>query len=306
LRRESVAVAIPVAMLLGVTAIWGWTFLIVKDAVHVYPVGAFLGLRFVLAAILLTPVFVRGISWPSLRAGLFIGGPLAAGYLFQTIGLTDTSAANAGLLTGLFVVLTPLVDWLIFRARAPWITVVAAAVGVAGTGLLTAGSVHGLRWGDVLEVLTALSFALQIVLLARVPRELPAGQVAFGQIVLAAGAFSVLGAGTASRAGLPTGQVLTAVLITAVLASALAFWIQTWVQQRLSASRTAIILLGEPAFAAGFAVWLGGERLDAVQWLGAALILLALLGHETVLALTGRSSIQPAMEPTTTATPGTA
>ncbi|HEV3312227.1 MAG TPA: DMT family transporter, partial [Chloroflexota bacterium] len=85
----------------------------------------------------------------------------------------------------------------------------------------------------------------------------------------------------------PDAKVWLAIFITGGLASALAFWVQTFVQQRIRPARTAIILLGEPAFATAFAVWLGGERLNDLQWLGAGLILVSLLAHEAWMATRG-------------------
>lgn len=286
MRRQRLRTLGPVAMLLGITAVWGWTFLIVKDAIRSYPVPSFLALRFVVAALLLSPFALRHASSRQLRIGLMIGLPLTAGYLFQTVGLLTTSAANAGLLTGLFVILTPLLDWLMYRSPVRSFTLAAAGLGFAGTALLTIFSVHGLTIGDGFEFLTAIAFAIQIVWLGRYSAGASSAQLAFGQVGLAAVVFlAVAGVDHGGGFRLPSSGVWAAILITGGLASALAFWVQTWVQQRMPASRAAIILLGEPAFAAAFAVWLGGERLGPVQWLGAALILLSLLIHETWMAM---------------------
>lgn len=278
----------PTAMLVGVTAIWGWTFLIVKDAVASYPVPAFLALRFVLATVLLAPFAWRGLSKKSIGIGLLIGMPVGAGYLFQTAGLTTTGAVDAGLLTGLFVILTPILDRLIYRAPLAKVTVGSALTGLVGTGLLTLQSSHGVGLGDILEVLTALAFAVQIVWLGRYSSGQPSMPMALGQVAPVAMVCMVLTAVTeGSGFRWPDAQVWLAILITGGLASALAFWVQTFVQQRIPPSRTAIILLGEPAFATAFAVWLGGERLNAAQWAGAALILLSLLAHEAWMATRG-------------------
>lgn len=275
----------PTGLLLGVTAIWGWTFLIVKDAVHSYPVPTFLALRFVLAAILLAPLTFGRLSRRDLKIGLWIGIPLAAGYWFQTVGLKTTSAANAGLLTGLFVIFTPILDRVIYRTALAPITLAAAVVGLCGTACLTLTGSHGLTVGDVFEILTAVAFALQLVWLGRYAPGGSSAQLAFGQLSTAAIIFTLVAAlgGAPSLLSTPR-SVWLAVLITGALASALAFWIQTFVQQRIPPARTAIILLGEPVFAAAFAVWLGGEHLQPIQWFGAALILLSLLLHEVWIA----------------------
>jgi len=271
-------------MLLGVTAIWGWTFLIVKDAVASYPVLAFLSLRFMLAVVLLAPFAVRGFSRKDLAAGLLIGIPVAFAYLFQTVGLTSTSAANAGLLTGLFVIFTPLLDAVLYRAAIARVTVAATVTGLAGTGFLTLAGSHGLHFGDFLEVLTAVGFAVQTVWLGHHTTGRSSMQLALGQMIPPAALFLILPGAQGAQFHWPSAAVWIAVFITGALASSLAFWVQTYVQQRIPPARAAIILLGEPAFAAAFAVWLGGERLSPVQWCGASLILLSLLLHELWMA----------------------
>jgi len=268
-------------MLLGITAIWGWTFLIVKDAVATYPVLNFLALRFVVATIVLAPFAFRRPTWKTLGVGAGIGLILGAGYLFQTAGLTRTSAANAGLLTGLFVILTPIFDRVFYGSRIAPVTVVAILAGFAGTGLLTLTGGHGPNLGDLLEVLTAVAFAIQIVWLGHYTSGHSSMQLAFGQMVPAAVVFLVLAtASQGMRFQWPSPWVWFAILLTGAVASALAFWVQTFVQQRMEPSRVALVLLGEPAFATLFAVWLGSERLSGPQWLGAALIFLSLLAHE--------------------------
>jgi drug/metabolite transporter (DMT)-like permease len=278
--------SLPVAMLVAITAIWGWTFLVVKEAVSSYPPLAFLALRFALAAILLAPLTLHRVSPRTLVTGGLVGFVLAAGYLCQTVGLQTTTAANAGLLTGLFVLFTPILDYLLYTELLTPITVLSVVLSLIGTGLLTlasgAGPLASFHIGDALEVLTAIAFALHIVLLGRYSGGHRAGQLAFAQMAVAALVFAI-GASIdgGGKWSMPAPSVWLAIVITGALASALAFWIQTFVQQRVSPARTAIILLAEPAFATVFAVWLGGERLTPLQWLGAIIILASLFAHET-------------------------
>jgi drug/metabolite transporter (DMT)-like permease len=113
---------LPAFLLLGITATWGWTFVVVKNALAVYAPLPFLAVRFTLAAGLLGLVLVGFRRRPLGRIGYGIGAVLAVAYLLQTVGLKSTSPANAGLLTGLFVVFVPLIEWLSARAcgRVPW------------------------------------------------------------------------------------------------------------------------------------------------------------------------------------------
>jgi drug/metabolite transporter (DMT)-like permease len=200
---------------------------------------------------------------------------LAAGYLLQTLGLQLTSPGNAGVITGLFVVFTPMLG-LAFRQRPEKRTVVALVAALGGTVLL-AGGPGRLGLGDLLVVGCALAFAFHIVLLSRWAPDLPAPQLAAAQMLACALAFTPAGL---VQFRPPTTSILVAVVITGLGASALAFWIQTWAQARLSAGRTALILASEPAWALFFAITLAGQRLDAVQAVGAGLVLAAVGGHE--------------------------
>jgi drug/metabolite transporter (DMT)-like permease len=268
-----------------VTAIWGYTFVVVRDAVRIYPVVPFLSLRFCLAALLLTPLLLRGHN--DLRAGILPGVALGAGYLCQTVGLQYTTASQAGLLTGLFVVFTPVLEMAVYRTGPRQVTVVAVIAAFTGTALLAApGGVAVSRLqvlGDGLEILTAIAFSVHLLLLGRATTGRDTGQLAFAQIATAAVAFTI-GASATGGYPSPDGQVWTALLITAGLATAAAFWIQTRVQQYLSPSRTALVLVLEPAFATLFGFLLAGDSFTRVQAAGAALILTAIVGHESVVA----------------------
>jgi drug/metabolite transporter (DMT)-like permease len=277
--------AFAIIALIVVTAIWGYTFVVVRDAVRIYPVVPFLSLRFCFAALLLSPLLLRGQS--DLRAGVLPGVALGAGYLTQTFGLEYTTASQAGLLTGLFVVITPLLELVVYRIRPPHVTVAAVVLAFVGTALLAAPtgvSVGRLQLaGDGLEVLTAIAFSVHLLLLGRATTGRESGQVAFAQIATSALAFSI-GATALKGYPRPNSEVLTALLVTAGLATALAFWIQTRVQQYLSPSRTALVLVLEPAFATLFGFLLAGDSFTRIQAVGAALILLAIVGHESVAA----------------------
>ncbi len=262
------------------TAIWGWTFVVVKDAVGRYPVVSFLGVRFVLAALVLW-LIVATLRLPARRAriGLAIGVVLALSYLAQTLGLRGTTVSNTGLITGLFVVFTPIIDRIVFRVTTGWSTWLAAAVALAGTGLLTGGASSGLHPGDVLVLVGSVGFAFHITLLSRFASSGPLVLAAWQ--MTAAGALLTLGAVASGASGLPVPRsVWPALAITGIFASAIAFWVQTYAQQRLPASRTALILTTEPAFTVFFAFLLVGERFRLIQVVGAALILGALFFSE--------------------------
>jgi drug/metabolite transporter (DMT)-like permease len=264
-----------VLFLLLVTAVWGWTFVLVKDALQHYPTLPFLELRFILALLVMVVIVRRLPTRRELRVGLIAGAVLAAGYWTQTLGLTMTSPANSGLITGLFVVFTPLIDRL-FGARLNWWTWIAVAAALTGTVMLVGGPANfGL--GDLLTVACAILYALHIVLLSKWSPGLRSAPLAMVQ--MGAGALIFTGTGSWSL-DLPGPAVWFAIVVTGVFASALAFYIQTWAQQHLSASRTALILTTEPAWALLAAVVLAGQRFGPLQAAGAALVLAAIVGHE--------------------------
>jgi drug/metabolite transporter (DMT)-like permease len=277
-----------VLVLVGVTAVWGWTFVLVKDAITQYPTLPFLQIRFVLAAVVMASIVHRLPTRRELWVGVVAGAVLTAGYLLQTVGLQTASPGNAGLITGLFVVFTPVIDR-IFGVALHRRTVIAVIGALVGTALLT-GGVGGMGIGDLLVVGCAVMFALHIVLLSRWSPGLRAAPLAMVQMFTAALLFT---AGGSSQLRMPTPEVWFAIVITGVFASALAYYIQTWAQAHLAASRTALILSMEPAWALAAAVVLAGQRLGVVQAVGAALVLASIVGHE-LAPLKFKSQREPA------------
>ena len=271
-------------LLVAVTAVWGWTFVVVQDAISFYDVFPFLAVRFVLAGTALAPIYARKLTRRSLIVGGGIGVVLAAGYLFQTTGLLFTTPTNSGLITGLFVVFAPLADRLLFGANVSRQVVLAVALSLLGMVLLAGGGPEGANWGDLLTLLCASALGLHIALLSRYAASYDAGVLTLAQILAMALLF-VLVWPFFDPVALPPPAVWVALLVTGLLASAGAFLVQTTVQQRIPAARTAIILTMEPVFAALFGYWLAGDRLVAVQILGALMILSALVIGELVPVL---------------------
>jgi len=268
----------PTLALVGVTAIWGSTFVVVKDAVEKMPVTDFLTWRFGLAAmvmLLLRPRSVAALGPSGRRAGVLVGLALGAGYLLQTLGLQHTSAAVSGFITGMFVVLTPLGSALLLRSRVPLAAWGAVALATVGLALL---SLHGLSvgYGELLTLGCAAAFALHIVGLG----QWAGSYDAFGLAVVQLATTAVLCAVVAVPGGIvvpPTASVWGALAVTALGATALAFVVQTWAQSVLAPTRAAVIMTMEPVFSGFFAVALAGEELGLRTLLGAALVLVAML-----------------------------
>jgi drug/metabolite transporter (DMT)-like permease len=273
-------------LLVGVTAVWGWTFVVVQDAISAYGVLGFLALRFALASLALAPLLLR-MTRRTLFVGSGIGLVLAIGYLFQTLGLLYTTPTNSGLITGLFVVFAPLTARAFFRVHIPQLVVAAVFLSLTGMVLLAGQSPSGVRIGDALTVVCAGALGLHIALLSRYAREHDAGSLALAQMLSMTVLFSALWP-LFEPVAIPPREVLFAIVLTGVVASAVAFYVQTTVQQRIPAARAAIILTTEPVFAAFFGYWLAGDRLSPVQLLGAALILSALFVGEVLPVLRRR------------------
>ncbi len=274
-------------LLVGVTAVWGWTFVVVQDAIALYGVLPFLAARFALAAGALAPLRVSKMTKGTLLTGAGIGLVLALGYLFQTLGLLYTTSTNAGLITGLFVVFAPLSDRLLFGARFSRLVLAAVVLSLFGMVLLAGGGPDGANFGDLLTLLCAGGLGLHIALLSRYAGGHDALSLAFAQLLTMALVFALLWPLFEPAAWPPRG-VWFAIALTGLVASAGAFWAQTFVQQKIPAARTAVILTMEPVFAAGFGYWLAGDRLASVQIFGAALILSALVVGEVLPVLRRR------------------
>lgn len=284
--------------LLIVTAIWGGTFVMVKEAVSAFPVFAFLFIRFTLATLSLAPVrpwlerkfrvfraegAKRGPR--ALVAGAMLGLALTAGYGFQTFGLQYTTPAKAGFITGLSVVIVPTLAALIMRRppeRAVWWGVILATVGL---GLLSLNRDLRPQVGDVLVFLCAISFALHILITGylapgHAPLHLTLGQLA--TTALLSGLISVMWEWPWPPFN---QQMLFAALFTGLLASTLAFTVQTLAQRFTTPSHTALIFSMEPVFAALFSFLLAAEPITSRTVVGGGLIVAGMLVAEMGPAL---------------------
>ena len=264
---------------------WGLTFVMVQDAIAVLPTMAFLAYRFGSAAVLVAVVFrdrIRSLGADGWRAGALMGLFLCAGYVFQTLGLEHTSASNAGFITGLMVVFTPVLGAIFLGQRLPAIAWAAAAVSAAGLYLLSgAGGGLELR-GDGLVLLCAIAFAAHILVTDRAVGDHDVGALLVVQLSVV-GLVCLVVAGASGQLEVPRGAtVWSALLVTSLVASALGFFVQTYAQRNAPPARTALILASEPAFAGLFGYLLADERLGLVSWLGAAMILAAIVAVEVV------------------------
>ena len=169
LHRLTSSTTLAITLLVGVTAVWGWTFLGVKDAVSKMPVMDFLAIRFAIATVtlvLLRPRAVFRVRGRQLWHGAVLGAFLGSAYITQTFGLQLTTPATAGFITGMAVVLTPVAAWLVLREKVRPVTWIAVALATAGLALL---SLHGWAFGrgELLVLLCACCLAGHITGLGR-------------------------------------------------------------------------------------------------------------------------------------------
>jgi drug/metabolite transporter (DMT)-like permease len=279
-------------LLLAVVAVWGATFVLVKDALQDASPLLFNMMRMTIAAIALAVVnrrSLRNIDRKALISGLIVGVFLAAGYQFQTAGLARTTAAKSAFITGLVVVFVPLLTAIPAirpaSAHAPrWPSFAGAALAFAGLLLLTTPT--GTGWsnlfnsigvGDLLSLVCAVAFACHLLALAHTSSRVPIAQLATLQIAAAALIMTVtLPLGRPLYLHL-TPRLFIALAITSLIATAAAFTIQSWAQQHLPPTHTALLLTLEPVFAWLVSFLFLGERLGGRSLGGAALILLGIL-----------------------------
>jgi drug/metabolite transporter (DMT)-like permease len=260
------------------TAVWGSTFLVTKDALDTLSVANLLFWRFGIAALILLAVAPKRwlrLSPDEWRKGVWLGLFLGAGFLAQTEGLRYTSAAVSGFLTGLMVVLTPLVAAVLFGEQITGRGWAAVAVATAGLALISLNG-WSLSPGSAITVLGALLFSLQIASLSHwATRDnsygLTAVSVAVTTVVCGLAAFAGGGISVPTQT-----DELVAILYLAIGATCLGLVLQAWSQSYLSATTAAIIMTLEPAFAGAIAVFIGGEVLTTRMWVGGLAILAAM------------------------------
>ena len=266
--------------LLAVAAIWGLTFSAVQRALDAAAPMSFLAARFSLAAAVLFLCFPRRafrITGRGLAVAALLGLWLTVGYGLQTIGLLYTTASKSAFITGLSVVLVPILSLAVSRARPRASSLFAVLLAAAGLYLLTSPGAMGFNPGDLLTLGCAGAFALHIVTTERAAPRYDPLPLAFWQIATTAIACTALmGIFETPRLSL-TGWTVAALVITGLLATALAFAVQMWAQRRTGATHVAVIFTGEPVFAALFARFIQHEVLGIAGLLGGALIITGIL-----------------------------
>jgi drug/metabolite transporter (DMT)-like permease len=276
-------------VLLFVAFVWGIMFVFIKEAVGVMEPLGHLAVRFALAALILLGGYAAcGRSREQINRGLFrhggiLGFWLFLGFMFQTVGTQYTTASKTGFITGLCVVLVPLLGALLFKIKLTRITGAGIGIAFAGMAVLSLHISEPVAAGDIIVLFGSVAFAVHILLTGRYaahhhPMALACVQVAAAAVLNLAGAALFEDVGQLLRPEIWLNPlVLRAVVIGAVFATAFAYWAQTHFQRYTSATHTAIIFSSEPVFAAAAAVVIGGESITMQTALGGILILSGIL-----------------------------
>ena len=263
--------------LLSVSAAWGAAFVLMKPAIERQAVNSFLATRFfmaVIAMVLIQPSVLKKFNRELILKGSLAGLFLGSGYIFQTLGLARTGAAITGFVTGLYVVLTPLIAALFLKEKInafTWFCVVLATVGLALLSLR--GWSVGI--GEALVFVSAIAFAAHIVTLSKWSLGLDTYALTIMQLTICALLTGAIALGQGYEKPTDAG-VWGVVVFTAVICTAVAFIVQTWSQAHMSSTKVAVILTMEVVFAAIFAVLFGGESLSLQVSIGGILVVIAM------------------------------
>jgi len=261
-----------------VCVVWGTTFLIVQRAVAKMPVMDFLAVRFTVATVAmfaLRPTCLRGMTRQGYMQAIILGVLLGLGYITQTYGLRYTSATISGFITGMYVVFTPVMSWLILRRKINRNTWLAVALATAGLAMLSLRS-WSVGVGELLTLGCALVSAVYIVGLG----EWSAKYNPYGFSALQIATVAVITLVAAAPRGItlpPDSGVWWVVVTTAIFATAIAFLVQTWAQSLVPATNAAIVMTMEPVFAGIFGVFFGGDKLSLQIITGAVCVLIAII-----------------------------
>ena len=272
----------PELALIGITLLWGGTFLIVHQAMRHSGPLFFVGLRFGTAALMALPFalpVLRGVTRREWLAGTMIGSGIFCGYTLQTWGLQTIPSSTSAFITAAYVPLVPILQWVILRRRprlASWIGVALAFVGL----LLIAAPAEGLSLGrgEALTLVSTLAIALEIIFISLWAGRVDVARVTFIQLaVTSLLAFACMV--PAGEAVPPFSWIVTLSACGLGLMTALIQLVMNWAQRSVSATRATLIYAGEPVWA-GLIGWIAGERLPGSALLGGVLVVAAVIVSE--------------------------
>lgn len=273
--------------LMLITVFWGGTFLIVQLALEVSEPFFFVGLRFACAALAIGLCFwraLKGITREELKAGSLIGICIFLGYSLQTVGLQTIPSSKSAFITALYVPLVPLLQWLFLKRRPSRMNFLGIVLAFAGLALLAGPDGIGgaaIGKGELFTALGALAIAAEIILISRYAGKLNLLRVTIIQLIVTSLiAFAV--SGGVGESVPEFSWYLVGIVVLMGVASALIQTTMNWAQKHVSATRATLIYAGEPVWG-GVIGRLYGERLPALAFVGAGLIVLGVIVSEVRL-----------------------
>lgn len=269
--------------LLFVTVVWGSSFILTKNSLDHLSTYNFLAIRFAISSILSFIIFrknLMSIDKQTIKYGILTGIILFGGYAFQTGGLNYTSASKSGFISGFSVIIVPIFSAFLLKIRPTISAIIGVVFAIIGLAFLTMDSNISLNIGDFYTLLCAFMFALHIIYISKYTVECDSVNLALIQIFIV-GFLSLIFSILFETPTIPKGtDVWISILILAILATTVAFVIQTTMQRHTTATHTALIFTAEPVFSAIFAFVIAGEILTTGGIFGSLLILLGMLISE--------------------------
>jgi drug/metabolite transporter (DMT)-like permease len=261
-----------------VAVVWGATFPIIKLSLTFIDPISFLLFRFAIAAVVLLPFVIKKMNKRDAIYGTIVGIPLFLGYVTQTVGLQYTSPSMSGLITGIYIVLTPILSIFILRNGLDMVKIYLAVAAFVGMALMTISSTSGEALGNLLTIATAFCYALQLVLTEKYLKTGNPLVFTFFQLIVVAVLSLLISPGSVLKAGILTnGYVLFSVLFNAILGSTLAIWLMSVAIRNTNAYISALILVIEPVSAVMVSTIFFHFPVTTLMILGGAIILVSMV-----------------------------
>ncbi len=261
-----------------VAVVWGATFPIIKLSLTYIDPISFLLFRFAIAAVVLLPFVIKKMNKRDAIYGTIVGIPLFLGYVTQTVGLQYTSPSMSGLITGIYIVLTPILSIFILRNGLDMVKIYLAVAAFVGMALMTISSTSGEALGNLLTIATAFCYALQLVLTEKYLKTGNPLVFTFFQLIVVAVLSLLISPGSVLKAGILTnGYVLFSVLFNAILGSTMAIWLMSVAIKNTNAYISALILVIEPVSAVMVSTVFFHFPVTILMILGGAIILVSMV-----------------------------
>lgn len=264
-------------LLLLVAIFWGVTFKLVQNAIADIPVFIFLFLRFFLAFLLMFIIFLKKISFDknSLKAAFLLGIFNFLVFSFQTFGLLYSPSSIVAFITGIYVILTPIIAFILFKKKVSFLATIGILLAFLGIYLLTGADINNFGKGEIFTLISAIFVALHINYTDIFSKKYNIYTLVTFQF-LVVGLLSLLFTPFEKGGIVFSNNVIIALIVTVLLATIFAYFVQTYAQKFTTPTKTAIIFAMEPVSAAIFGYFYG-ETLSGYQIIGAILVILAML-----------------------------